>query len=248
MDKRDGGGAHNWGKMNEYSNEETLTADNQDMTDKSADETALDINDSNHEIDANAAEDATPKEEAPKEMTLEEYKQQLEEQRVQPKFNLRKPGEGEDNSQWKKTFLLKKKVEDEEEVEYEEIEVEEDPRKGRHKQVLDIEINFRDEGRDFPRRGDGRRGGRDRRGDDRPDRGDRPERGGDRPDRDRGDRGERRGGGGGGGERGGGRGGGRGSDRPFGDRPRGIRRPRDPKEQTAPKVDDWNDFPSLSTA
>jgi plasminogen activator inhibitor 1 RNA-binding protein len=47
----------------------------------------------------------------------------LEEKRVQPKFNLRKPGEGEDNTQWKKTFVLKKKVEDEEEVEYEEIEV-----------------------------------------------------------------------------------------------------------------------------
>ncbi|CAG2101785.1 unnamed protein product [Medioppia subpectinata] len=213
VDKRDGGGAHNWGKIDDFSTREELNADNQDMADKSADETTLEVNDSNVENDGNPNDESVPKEEAPKEMTLEEYKQQLEEQR------------------------------------------EEDPRKGRHKQILDIEINFsRDEGRDFPRRGDGRRGGRDRRSDDRG--GERAERGGERPERsDRPERdgmrgggggGERRGGGGDRGERGAARGS-RGGDRSFGDRNR-IRRPRDPKEQTAPKVDDWNDFPSLSTA
>ncbi|XP_054161424.1 plasminogen activator inhibitor 1 RNA-binding protein-like [Oppia nitens] len=240
VDKRDGGGAHNWGKIDDFSNEEPFAADNHDMIDKSADETGLDVSNSNQENDTNSAEELVPAVEEPKEMTLEEYKQQIEGQRVQPKFNLRKPGEGEDNSQWKKTFILKKKVEDEEEVEYEEIEVEEDPRKGRHKQVLDIEINFRDEGRDYQRRGDGRRGGRERRISDRQtDRGDRNDKPGDRRDnRERGDRGGNRGGRGGGG-------GGGGGERQFGDRNRN-RRPRD--SQVAPKVDDWNDFPSLATA
>lgn len=55
-------------------------------------------------------------------MTLAEYKKLEEEKRQKPVFNLRKPGEGEDNSQWKKTFLLPKtKEEEEEQVEYEEI-------------------------------------------------------------------------------------------------------------------------------
>ena len=124
VDKREGGGAHNWGKINDFGADGEITADNQELTDRSADETQLDVNDSNQENDANLSEEQKEVVEGPKEMTLEEYKQQLEEKRVQPKFNLRKPGEGEDNSQWKKTFVLKKKVEDEEEdVEYEEIEV-----------------------------------------------------------------------------------------------------------------------------
>lgn len=56
-------------------------------------------------------------------MTLEEYRRQLGgSKRHQPKFKLRKPGEGEDNAQWKKTYLLKKD-EEEEELEIEEIEV-----------------------------------------------------------------------------------------------------------------------------
>lgn len=53
-------------------------------------------------------------------MTLEEYKKLEEAARTVPKFNLRKPGEGEDTGQWKKTFLLQK-PKDEDEVEYEEI-------------------------------------------------------------------------------------------------------------------------------
>jgi plasminogen activator inhibitor 1 RNA-binding protein len=258
VEKREGGGAHNWGKFNDFNQlEEPFAGEAQDITDRSADENALDASDANQETDANAHESDTPKEEVieegPKEKTLDEYKKELEEKRVQPKFNLRKPGEGEDNTQWKKTFVLKKKVEDEEEVEYEEIEVDEElSKRGRHKQILDIEINFRDEGREFPRRGEGRRGRGGMRGSDRNDRGgdrtDRPER--DRGERgvDRGDRAER----GGGADRGGNRerGGGRGrGDRQLDsrNRTRGFR-PRDSKEQLAPKVDDWNDFPSLATS
>ena len=47
-------------------------------------------------------------------MTLEEYRKQLGGKRHQPKFKLRKPGEGEDNAQWKEYSLLKKDDEQEE--------------------------------------------------------------------------------------------------------------------------------------
>lgn len=62
-----------------------------------------------------------PEEEAPKELTLAEWKA-LSQRRSQPKYNLRKPNEGVDGAQFKKTYLLQKKK-DEEESEYEEIEV-----------------------------------------------------------------------------------------------------------------------------
>lgn len=58
-----------------------------------------------------------------KEYTLDEWKRmQNQGKKSQPSFNLRKPNEGEDNAQWKKTYLLTKKKEEEEPVEeYEEI-------------------------------------------------------------------------------------------------------------------------------
>jgi plasminogen activator inhibitor 1 RNA-binding protein len=63
-------------------------------------------------------------EEEVKEMTYDEWKKIEDEKRAKPIFNLRKPGEGEDVAQWKKTYVLKKKVEEEgDEEEYEEIEV-----------------------------------------------------------------------------------------------------------------------------
>ena len=55
---------------------------------------------------------------APKEMTLDEWKRMEEEKRVVPQYNIRKPGEGENNDLWKGTYVLKKKEEDEEIVEY----------------------------------------------------------------------------------------------------------------------------------
>lgn len=114
-----------------------------------------------------------------------------------------------------KTLVLKKNVEDEE-VEYEEIEVDEElSRRGRHKKVLDIEINFRD----YFRRGEGQIG----RGGSRGCGSNRNERGGERDDSERGDRGANR-------ERGGGRGQG---DRQFYSRNRRQFRSRDSKEQSA---------------
>lgn len=55
-----------------------------------------------------------PVEEEPKELTLDEWKAQRA-GRQKPQFNIRKAGEGEDPSQWKKMYELnKKKVGDEE--------------------------------------------------------------------------------------------------------------------------------------
>ena len=82
-------------------------------------------------------------------------------ERKKPEFNIRKPGEGEDNSQWKKTFVLDKKkpLEEDEEEEIIDLTAEYPQRAGRQKR-LDIEIRFADS-----RRGGGGfegRGGRGR--------------------------------------------------------------------------------------
>lgn len=52
-------------------------------------------------------------------MTLDEWKA-LKAPRQKPKYNLRKAGEGEDPSQWKKMYALQKKKEGEEDDEDEE--------------------------------------------------------------------------------------------------------------------------------
>ena len=47
-------------------------------------------------------------------MTLDEWRAQQTQTRTKPEFNLRKAGEGCENTDWKKMFLLKKKPVDEE--------------------------------------------------------------------------------------------------------------------------------------
>ncbi|XP_062142948.1 SERPINE1 mRNA-binding protein 1 [Drosophila sulfurigaster albostrigata] len=144
IDKRDGAGAHNWGSVKEAiddvnkNNEGETSATNnaEGKTDESGNE--------------QQNEQQLPAEEETKELTLDEWKAQ-QQQRIKPKFNIRKAGEGEDTSQWKKMIVLtnnkKKENESEEELEY-------DPamypqRVGRQQRVLDIQFNFND----------GRRGG-----------------------------------------------------------------------------------------
>lgn len=80
----------------------------------------------NAEVEAPAAAAAEEEEPEPAQMTLDEYKAQQQKHRAQAEFNLRKAGEGVDNKQWKKTYVLKKKVESEEESdeEYEASETE----------------------------------------------------------------------------------------------------------------------------
>lgn len=51
-------------------------------------------------------------EEEPKELTLDEWKAQRA-GRAKPQYNIRKAGEGEDPTQWKKMFELRKKEKEE---------------------------------------------------------------------------------------------------------------------------------------
>ena len=58
-----------------------------------------------------------------KQLTLDEWKAMQQRERAKPAFNIRKPGEGcQTAPEWKKMFVLKKKVDDEEEEEEEEYE------------------------------------------------------------------------------------------------------------------------------
>lgn len=119
-EKREGGGAHNWGKsVDEFS----ATAEEEEVV--NGDKPAEDTEKTGTEQDGgDAQENVEPKNDEPQFKTLDEYKREREEKRMHTQFNTRKPGEGEDKSKWKKTYVLKKKPEpEEEEVEYEEIEV-----------------------------------------------------------------------------------------------------------------------------
>lgn len=219
VDKREGGGAHNWGTMKD---------DMDDQLNESTTEEVVETPEGNENQNPNAEpteEEAPAEEEGPKEMTLDEWRAMQTQSRAQTTFNIRKPGEGVNNDQWKKTYILKKKAEaknqDSEEEESDEEE-EEDTRQ--KKNLLNIEITFNDQ----PTRG---RGGRRGRGG-----GDRGGRG-----RGRGDRGGRGGGGGGGSDRGPG-------DRAPGERggfggQRGDRGGN--RREAAPHIEDENDFPTL---
>lgn len=63
----------------------------------------------------NVETETAPAEEEPKELTLDEWKAQRA-GRIKPQYNIRKAGEGEDQSQWKKMYELNKKKAGEEEV------------------------------------------------------------------------------------------------------------------------------------
>ncbi|XP_055857925.1 plasminogen activator inhibitor 1 RNA-binding protein-like [Episyrphus balteatus] len=238
VDKRDGAGAHNWGSVKQDIEDINKSNDEAGLTDKEESGN-----------DQTAAEQNASIEEETKELTLDEWKAQRQ-QRAKPQFNIRKAGEGEDVTQWKKMIALnnkKKEGDSEEELEY-------DPsmypqRVGRLQRVLDIQFHFND-----GRRGGGGMGrGRGR--------GSRPTGGAERPV----------GGGGGGGSGGvgsGNAGGASGVGAPVaplgGGRPEGPRvnvgRPRNenPRRegggmdkqqrggQHAPKVDDERQFPTLS--
>lgn len=244
-EKRDGAGAHNWGKsVDDFAaapEDELVNGEQPAEGGKPAEggTPAEGTEAAPGEEGTAGAEGEEAKSDEPVVKTLDEYKREREEKRLHAQFNTRKANEGEDKTKWKKTYILKKKpVVDEEEVEYEEIEVEEDSNKRRGRQILDIEVNFRpsEEGRDFVRRGRGGPGGRGRGAGPRD--GPREDRGGDRPDRrpvgERGPPGDNprppRGNGPAGGPRGGrgGRGGREGG-----------------RFQATPKFDDLNDFPSL---
>lgn len=170
VDKREGGGAHNWGTHKQ--DIEDLNKSNSDWeTDKEAAASpASSANSSTEAAGANnvaepqsspavpkeesaeqiaaaaaAAEAARIAEEEARELTLDEWKAQRG-QRAKPQFNIRKAGEGEDTSQWKQMIALqsrkKNETDSDEDLEY-------DPsmypqRVGRQKHLLNIEFNFND--------------------------------------------------------------------------------------------------------
>lgn len=136
VEKRDGTGAHNWGNVNDdLAGQEGDTSVNAGETGgaaSSGEENNADVANADPNAVTEGGETSTlaPVPEEPKLMTLEEYKKiQKQERAPKPKFDLRKPGDGQDNTQWKKTFRLdpKKNLDDELKVgddeEYEEIEV-----------------------------------------------------------------------------------------------------------------------------
>jgi len=214
VDKRDGSGSYNWGSDKELV-EENMNASTEISDHDTSAENAEKLEDGAAPAEG---EEAKTEEETAREMTLDEYKAMQKAAKAnKPTFNVRKAGEGENQTQWKKTYVLKKKVEEAEEEDDEEDD--EEAHHGRRKVVLDIDFQFSDS----PARGRGRGRGR----------------GGDRGRGRGGDRGgfERRGG------MGGGRGEGRGMDNERGRGRGGARGGRG--RQEAPKMDDERDFPSL---
>ncbi|KAH8382794.1 hypothetical protein KR009_005303, partial [Drosophila setifemur] len=131
VDKREGGGAHNWGSPKQDI-EDSKTAESVPQADKE---------DSANEQSADAA--IAAEEDESKQMTLDEWKA-LRDQRAKPNYNLRKAGDGVENPEWKKMVKLSKKKEgnSEDELEY-------DPslypqRVGRLQRIVDIQFNFSD--------------------------------------------------------------------------------------------------------
>lgn len=171
--KREGGGAHNWGShkqdLEDSLNPPAPTAGGESDTEKATDPNAT-LNDSSNTAEANGEQNGNttvPAEEETKELTLDEWRAQRGE-RAKPQYNLRKAGEGEDLSQWKKMVPIQNKRTDKgtDDTNSGEEELEYDPslypqRVGRQKRVMEIQFHFND-----GRRGDGnRRGGPGRRRD-----------------------------------------------------------------------------------
>ncbi|KAL6448372.1 hypothetical protein ACFW04_000363 [Cataglyphis niger] len=160
VDKKHGAGSHNWGTHNDKI-EESLNQETQEWNNEkpeSEPQAATEVKNGDTTPDATVEE--KPAEEETRELTLDEWKA-LRSNRAKPQYNLRKAGEGEDLSRWKKMYALEKKKEGNEEEDNEEEEYDAaakyPQRVGRQKRVLGIEIQFSDS-----RRGSGNRGRGDR--------------------------------------------------------------------------------------
>lgn len=165
VDKRDGGGPHNWGTIKDDIDDLNKTgSEGEPVEEKPAVEAGAGAGDG-----AVPEPPAAPADEEPRELTLDEYKALRNAQRTQPQYNLRKAGEGEDLTQWKKLVPLEKKKEatgEEGEDTDDEYDLADYPQRvGRQKRVLGIEFTFNDMSRRGAPGGRGRgRGGRGRGG------------------------------------------------------------------------------------
>ena len=103
VDKREGGGSHNWGTF-----EDEMKAE-EDKNNVSTDAEKSEKAEGEKEKEVAPEE---PREEEPKTFTLDEWKKQQAKKDDKPKFNTRKAGEGSDmDPKWKKTYAYKKERE-----------------------------------------------------------------------------------------------------------------------------------------
>lgn len=164
QEKRDGGGQFNWGSPTEGASEETDVFPQTEVADwaeASPDPDA--VKETTEEAQGEDKENEESKaEEAPKEMSLEEWKELQEKERAKATFELRKAGEGEKKGMWKDTKVLKKPVEEEGEYGARRVIEVKEKTSGRVKQTVDIPFDFKMNNE--PRRG-GRGGNRGGRGD-----------------------------------------------------------------------------------
>ncbi|GFO39089.1 plasminogen activator inhibitor 1 RNA-binding protein [Plakobranchus ocellatus] len=154
IEKREGGGAHNWGSFKDDLEEQPAQNETTDWAHQT--EPGAENAEHNETLENEQAPEEDPQ---PQEMTLDEWKALQTQSKLKAEFNIRQAGEGEDGSRWTKGREYHKKHEDESEEDDDDSEEEEeetDHHHGRNKHlVTDIRICFND----TPRRGRGRRGG-----------------------------------------------------------------------------------------
>lgn len=162
-DKRGGSGKGNWGTMEDDIKESDETGANTSVEEAN-------VTRDEDEEKKEEEEEQVPKEEEPKQLTLDEWKA-LQGKKDQPKFNLRKAGEGATiDPKWKKAAAYKKEKEGQDDEDSEDEENYVYPqRANRQKHLLDIDFHFADQqamrgggrGRGRGRGRGGPRGGRD---------------------------------------------------------------------------------------
>jgi len=116
-EKREGGGAHNWGTF-----KDDVEGEQEQQQDTSADWTERPDAPAEAVESGEAADgDVEKAEPEPQELTLDEWKaMKAAENKPKPEFNIRRAGEGVDNSQWKGGREYIKKHDEEEEEEEDE--------------------------------------------------------------------------------------------------------------------------------
>lgn len=135
VEKREGGGAHNWGTHK------------QDIEDLNKNGSETDLKDDGNSIE-NAKSEEENLEVKPVILTLDEYKT-LQAERPKPVYNTRKAGEGEDKKKWKNLVPLKKKEDVKSSEEELDIDMSLYPQRKRSiKYIKDIKVCF-NEGKSF---------------------------------------------------------------------------------------------------
>lgn len=180
VEKRNGGGANNWGDQLENPDETVAAEETEEASgnnEKTTSTAWADRVDADEKQKASEEEKQRILEEERKQMTLEEYRRQQEEKKksAQEKLPTLKPrtaGEGEDPKAWKKYEQVYRKKnedgeteEDEQEGQESEEDDEQEEESGSKKRILTIPLKFKDD--PDTRRGSFRGSGRPRGGENR---------------------------------------------------------------------------------